>query len=452
MGKFPNRAAMTLGTVAVASVLLAGCAASGTTTASTSAVSKAAITKAMNTPTTITFWTWVPKIQTEVNLFEKKYPKIKVDVVNLGQGATYYTKLESAIAAGSGAPDVAQVEYTHLPSFELGKDLKDLAPYGASALKSQFSASAWSLVASGSAVYGIPQDSGPLGVLYRTDILKADGVTPPTTWAEFATAAEKVHAANPSQYLTDIPSANGSAFLGLFQQAGAHPFSYTGGKTVNINLDSAAGKKVVDYWSGLIQKGVISTDPDFTDSWYQGLASGKYASWVAAAWGPVFLQGTAAKTSGDWRAAELPQWTAGDHASGIVGGSADSVLSSTKHPIASAVFTQFLNTDKKSTLDFATQQFLFPTTTATLNNSAFSDQKSAFYGGQQVNKVFAGISSKITGQFGSLPFMDEVYDSFNTTLGQAMANGGKGMESGLAAWQATVVKYAKSQGFTVTTN
>ena len=453
MGKFPKRAAMTLGTVAIASLLLAGCATSGTSAGgTTSAVSKADITKAMNTPTTITFWTWVPKIQSEVNLFEKKYPKIKVNVVNLGQGATYYTKLESAISAGSGAPDVAQVEYTHLPSFELSKNLKDLAPYGAADVKSQFSASAWNLVASGNAIYGIPQDSGPLGLLYRTDILKADGVAAPQTWAEFATAADKVHAADPSQYLTDIPSSNGSAFLGLFQQAGANPFSYTGGKTVNINLNSATGKKVVDYWSTLIQKGDISTDPDFTDSWYQGLASGKYASWVAAAWGPVFLQGTAAKTSGNWRAAELPQWTAGDHASGIVGGSADSVLSSTKHPIASAVFTQFLNSDKQATLDFATQQFLFPTTATTLSNSEFSDQKSPFYGGQQVNKVFAGISSKITGQFGSLPFMDQVYDSFNTTLGKAMANGGTGMDAGLADWQAAVVKYAKAQGFTVTTN
>jgi multiple sugar transport system substrate-binding protein len=453
MVKLHKRPLLALSTLAAATLVLTGCAtSSGTTTSgSTAKVSASAIAKAMNTPTTITFWTWVPKIQTEVNLFEKKYPKVKVKVVNLGQGDTYYTKLESAITAKSGAPDVAQVEYTHIPSFELGQNLVDLAPYGASSIKSQFSPSAWSLVSSGSKVYGIPQDSGPLGLLYREDILKKDGVAAPQTWSQFATAAAAVHKADPSQYLADIPSANGSAFLGLFQQAGANPFSYDGKKTVNINLDSAAGKKVVNYWSGLIQKGDVSTDPDFTDSWYQGFSSGKYASWIAAAWGPVFLQGTAAKTSGLWRAAPLPQWTAGQQESGIVGGSADSVLSSSKHKIASAVFSQFLNSDKQSTLDFATQQFLFPTTKSTLASPSFSDQKSPFYGGQQVNKVFAGISNKITTSFGSLPFMDYVYDSFNTTLGKAMANGGTGMDAGLAAWQASVVKYAKSQGFTVTT-
>jgi multiple sugar transport system substrate-binding protein len=452
--KIRRRPLVAVGTIAAAALVLTGCAGSGggsSSTGSTAAVSSSAVSKAMNTPTTITFWTWVPKIQTEVNLFEKKYPKIKVNVVNLGQGDTYYTKLESAITAKNGAPDVAQVEYTHIPSFELGQNLLDLAPYGAAKVKSEFSPSAWSLVSSGSKVYGIPQDSGPLGLLYREDILKKAGVAVPQTWSQFATAAAAVHKADPSQYLADIPSANGSAFLGLFQQAGANPFSYDGKKTVNINLDSADGKKVVDYWSGLIQKGDVSTDPDFTDSWYQGFSSGKYASWIAAAWGPVFLQGTAAKTTGLWRAAALPQWTAGAQDSGIVGGSADSVLSSSQHKIASAVFSEFLNSDKQSTLDFATQQFLFPTTKSTLAAPAFSDQKSAFYGGQQVNKVFANISSNITTSFGSLPFMDYVYSSFNTTLGKAMATGGTGMDQGLAAWQTAVVKYAKSQGFTVTT-
>ena len=450
MVKIQIRALTLVSTVAVAAVALSGCSTTSSNS-TTSAVSQADITKAMNKATTLTFWTSVPNIQTEVDLFEKAYPKVKVDVVNVGQGATYYTKLESAIQAGSGAPDIAQVEYTHVPSFVLGKDLLDLSPYGANDIKPDFTPSAWSLVSRGDTVYGIPQDSGPLGLLYRDDILKANNIATPTTWADFATAAEKLHTADPSTYLTNIPSSNGSAFLGLFQQAGANPFAYDGKKTVNVNLDSAAGKKVVDYWSKLISEKAVSTDPDFTDNWYQGLASGKQASWIAAAWGPSFLQGTAADTSGKWRAAELPQWTAGEHASGIVGGSADSVLASTKHPIQAAVFTQWLNHDKESTLDFAVKQFFFPTTTATLKDSQFTDQAYPFYGGQQVNKIFASISSNITGEFGALPFMDYVYDSFNTTLGKAMADGGTGMDAGLTAWQDAVVKYAKSQGFTVTT-
>lgn len=452
MGTFAPRTAMALGAAAIASaLLLTGCSASAPKAAAPTTVSQSAIDKAMDTPTTITFWTSVPDIQTEVDLFEKAYPKVTVKVVNVGNGADYYTKLRSAIAAKSGAPDVAQIEYHHIPSFVLGDNLLDLAPYGAEKIKGDYVDYAWKLVERGNAVYGIPQDSGPLGLLYRNDILSANGIKPPTTWNDFATAAQTVHKANPKQYLTNVSSSNASAFLGLFQQAGANPFAYDGAKTVNVNLTSAEGTKVVDYWSKLISSGAVSTDPDFTDTWYQGLASGKYASWVSAAWGPVFLQGTAADTSGKWRASELPQWTAGDHASGNVGGSADVVLKSTKNPIASAIFTQWLNHDSSSTVAFATKQFLFPTTTKTLADPQFTDQKSPFYGGQQVNKIFAGISSNITGEFGSLPFMDYVYDAFNKTLGKAMADGGSGMNAGLTAWQDDVVSYAKSQGFTVTT-
>ena len=71
----------------------------------------------MNTPTTITFWSWLPGVRSEINLFEKKYPKIKVNYQNAGQGTPEYTKLRTVIKAGSGQPDVAQVEYQYISSF-----------------------------------------------------------------------------------------------------------------------------------------------------------------------------------------------------------------------------------------------------------------------------------------------------------------------------------------------
>src|SRR5882724_4545397 len=77
-------------------------------------VSRADIDTAMKTPTTITFWT-ANKLQPEIDLFEKKYPAIKVNLVDAGSGNNYYTKLRSALRAGKGAPDVAQVEYHHMP-------------------------------------------------------------------------------------------------------------------------------------------------------------------------------------------------------------------------------------------------------------------------------------------------------------------------------------------------
>jgi multiple sugar transport system substrate-binding protein len=76
------------GGLSLSAALAAACGSSGGSgggsSASATAVSQSAIDKAMTTPTTLTFWTWVPDIADEVALFEKKYPAIKVNVVNAG--------------------------------------------------------------------------------------------------------------------------------------------------------------------------------------------------------------------------------------------------------------------------------------------------------------------------------------------------------------------------------
>src|SRR5690606_24690216 len=117
-------------------------------------------------------------------------------------------------------------------------------------------------------------------------------------------------------YITNLPPNNPGEFVGLLWQAGAKPFTYSGGSEVGIDLTSDRVLEVVDYWQDLIDRDLVATDADFNDAWYQGLASGKYASWLTAAWGPTYLQGYAEGTSGLWRAAPLPQWAAGENVAG----------------------------------------------------------------------------------------------------------------------------------------
>ena len=83
-----------------------------------------------------------------------------------------------------------------------------------------------------------------------------------------------------------------------------------------------------------------------------------------------------------------------------------------------------------------------------LKDPGFVDDKSAFYGGQQVNKEFAAISATVTPDFAWLPFMDYAYSSFNETLGKAFADR-TDLATGLKAWQAALTTYATQQGFTV---
>jgi len=441
-----------LATAAAGALLLTACGGGGDgggdSAAPSDAVSQDEIDKAMSTPTELVFWTWVPDIQNQVDLFMKEYPDIDVKLENVGQGAPHYQKLRTALESGEGAPDVAQVEFQYLSSFRVGDNLLDLAPYGAADLKDQYAAWIWDQVSDDGAVYGIPQDVGPMGNLYREDLLSAAKLKPPTTWDEYVDAAKAYRKANPKSYLANMPGNDAGQFTALLWQAGARPFGYDGAETVKIDLGTPEVAKVVDVWNTLIQEDLVSVDPDFTDQWYQGLANGKYASWQTAAWGPVFLQGTAGNTSGKWRATTMPQWNEGDNVSSNWGGSTDAVLAGTKNPIAAAELAKWINTADEPALKLATEQFLFPAYDPILENPKFIDQKSEFYGGEQVNQTFAEISDTVTPDFGWLPFMDYVYSSFGETLGKAIADKTE-LQPALEAWEKDIKAYAEDQGFTV---
>lgn len=429
---------------------LAACSGGGETSGDAQGrLSASQMAAELDKPTTLTFWTWVADIKDEVALFTKKYPKIKVDIVNAGQGSAQYTKLRTALTAKTGAPDVAQIEFQYLPTFTITGDLVDLTPYGAGDLKDKFVDWAWSQCTADGKIYAIPQDTGPMGMLYRKDIFDRHGIAVPKTWDEFAQAARKLHTADPKMYLTNLPPNEAGAWTGLVWQAGSQPFVTKGASAITIALNDAPARKVAEYWTPLVRDGVVSIDPDFTDQWYQGLANDKYAAWLTAAWGPLFLQGTAKNTSGKWRAAPLPQWGSSP-ASGNWGGSTSAVIKGTKSPVAAAALAQFLNSDPESTRMLATSQFLYPATKALLTDDSFVGQKLDFYGGQDVNKVFAEISTTVPEDFTWSPFQDQVYSSSNDTLGKAITDR-QDLVAGLDKWQDAVVEYAKKQGFTVTT-
>ena len=97
---------------------------------------------------------------------------------------------------------------------------------------------------------------------------------------------------------------------------------------------------------------------------------------------------------------------------------------------------------------FTTLQFFFPATTAMLQDPSFLNQTPAFYGGQQVNKVFAQTSRTVDTKFEWPPFLDQSVNDWTATVGKGLANKGD-LGAGSNDWQNQLVSYAKDQGFTV---
>ena len=177
-------------------------------------------------PATITVWAWTPGTEEAVKMFEKAYPNIKVKLQNVGQGPPHYRKVRTVLKSGKGLPDVIHMEFQYIPSFTLTKSLLDMTPYLPDNFMSNYPEWIQKQIQVDKGIYGVPWDTGPLGFIYREDLLKKAGIkTPIKTWDEFADAAIKYHKANPKSYLVNMPGGQTGQWLGLFWQNGARPFT-----------------------------------------------------------------------------------------------------------------------------------------------------------------------------------------------------------------------------------
>jgi multiple sugar transport system substrate-binding protein len=429
---------------------LAACGESSTSSSSAPAAQAGAadIEKALQTETTLTFWSWVPNIDKTVALFQQKYPKVKINLVNAGQSAAQYTKLQSAVKAGSGAPDVAQIEYFALPQFALSKAVVDLNAYGAAETKDKFTASAWDQVNVNGGVYAVPQDTGPMTMIYRKDVFDRLGLEPPKTWDEFTAVAEKIKKDDPENFVTSIDPGDAGGVDSLIWQAGGKPFAIENATTTRINLQDDGAKRWAGLWTKLAQDKLVDPAAGWNDAWWQGMASGKYALWMAGAWAPGTIESTIPQTKGKWRAAPMPQWDAASPANAENGGSGVSVLAQSKNPLAAVGFARWLNSDPEAIRSLNTASGLFPATKELLESPEFLDAKIPFLGDQQANKVFAEGSSQVAAGWQYLPFQVYANSVFKDSVGQSIA-GAADINAGLTAWQQQISTYAQQQGFTV---
>jgi multiple sugar transport system substrate-binding protein len=400
-------------------------------------------------PATVTVWAWTPGTDKAIAMFEKAYPNIKVKLQNVGQGPPHYRKVRTTIKSGKGIPDVVQMEFQYIPSFTLTKDLLDLTPYVPDDFLSQYPEWIQKQIQQNGGIYGVPWDSGPMALIYRKDLLKKAGVkTPIVTWDDFATAAEKYHQANPDSYLVDMPGAQTGQWMSFFWQAGARPFT-SDPTNMKVDLTNPDVKKVTEFWDKLYANGSIPHDPDFTSAWYQGFAKGKYAGWLSAAWGPIFLQSYTKSSKGQWQAQALPVWNAGDKTSANWGGSTLAVLKSTKNAAAATEVARWLLTEPGPTQMFSAEPyFLFPTLNKILTDPDWLNTKYEFYGGQQVNKVYAAMAGLVDKSWQWPPIFEYVATTGDAIKGKSVDQG-KGATAALQPWQDSVVNYAKQQGLTV---
>jgi multiple sugar transport system substrate-binding protein len=406
--------------------------------------SEAEVTAALQKGGNLTVWAWDNTIKDVAAGFQKKYPNVKVNLVNAGTGDKQYTALQNAVAAGSGGPDVAQIEYFALLQFALSKALANLAGYGASGLQSSFTPGPWNAVTPDKGVFGLPLDSGPMALFYNKTVFDKYGITVPTTWDEYVAAARKLHQANPKAYLAGDTGDAGFT-TSMIWQAGGKPYQVDG-TNVTINFADPGASKFATVWQPMITEKLVAQIPPWTDEWFKALGDGTIASLPTGAWMPGNLSSGAAAASGKWRVAPMPQWEAGGTASAENGGSSLGVMDKSANKALAYAFVKYASVDEGK--DLRIKGGAFPSTTADLSSPEFLNTPFPYFAGQKANEIFAKSAQQVVPGWTYLPFQVYANSIFNDTVGKAYVSS-TSLADGLKAWQGQSAKYGTEQGFTV---
>jgi multiple sugar transport system substrate-binding protein len=406
--------------------------------------SESDVTAALAKGGNLTVWAWDQTIKDVAAGFEKKYPNVKINLVNAGTGDKQYTALQNAVAAGSGVPDVAQIEYYAVLQFALAKSLANISGYGATSLKSDFTPGPWNAVTPNGGVYGLPLDSGPMALFYNKEVFDKYGITVPATWTEYVDAARKLHKANPKVYLTGDTGDAGFT-TSMIWQAGGKPYAVDG-TNVTINFADAGSSKFATTWQPMITEKLVASIPPWSDQWFKALGDGTIASLPTGAWMPGNLASGAAAASGKWRVAPMPQWDAGGNASAENGGSSLGVLDKSANKPLAYAFVKYASVEEGK--DIRIKGGAFPSTTADLTSQTFLDTPFPYFAGQKANEIFAKSAQAVVPGWSYLPFQVYANSIFNDTVGKAYVSS-TSLADGLKAWQDQSAKYGNEQGFTV---
>ncbi len=395
----------------------------------------------------LNFWTWAPGMEEIVDVWNAANPDIQVTVNTQDGGDPAVTKLLTAIQAGSGAPDLMQTEYQKIPTLVASDALADISGVVSDGLAAHYAEGVWNGVTLGTdAVYGVPQDSGPMQLYYREDIFEEMELEVPTTWDEYAELAREVREKDSTKYLGTFSANDAGWFTGLVQQAGASWWGIEG-DAWTVSVADEATLKVADYWGGLVEEGAINNKPMYTPEWNAALNDGSEIAWLSAVWAPGVLAGNAGDTAGKWRMAPMPQWDAASPATGNWGGSATSVTSQSEHPAEAVKFIEWMNSSQEGVTLLA-DSGLYP---ADIPGQAEAlSAPPEFMANQEDFYELAGQTAETAGSFTFGPNVNVTYSAYNDEFAKAAeAKDAAAFRTAVESMQQITVDDLVNSGFSV---
>ncbi|MEK4997962.1 ABC transporter substrate-binding protein [Paenibacillus sp. FSL H7-0918] len=326
--------------------------------------------------------------------YTKEHPNITIKVQNTGDQTAHHNNLTTALSAGSGAPDIFQLEIGFMERFINAQDkFYNLNDLGAKDIQANYLDWKWKQASSvdGSFQLGLPTDIGPTVVYYRTDLAEEAGLPSDSegfgaaidTWDKFAAVAKafKEKTGKPFVDLTDL------TFNALRDQS-ADEIYFSKADGSFIGDTNPQVKKAYDFTVKGIQEGWISNVMLWSPEWGQGMNDGSFAVVMGPAWMAGNVKSNAPDSSGKWKIAQLPE------GAGNWGGSFLTLPKEGKHSKEAYDFIAWMD-NKENQLESFKTKGLMPSIPALYEDPAFVDFKDDFFGGQQTAVEFGKAANRV---------------------------------------------------------
>ncbi|MEV5026975.1 ABC transporter substrate-binding protein [Paenibacillus sp. LPE1-1-1.1] len=257
----------------------------------------------------VTFWTFLDNKEKDAALqkaFNEVYPNIKLKTIFV-PFADLHDKLQTTLAAGKGAPDVALVEQGQFTRYSTGNVLEDLLQpqYDAGkyqSLVSEYNWNRWSSI-DGSKLLGMPWDVTPAVTYYRADIFEELGL--PSDPAELGEYIQ-----DPDNFFTlaQTLKANGKYSM-EWRDSPVHWLGDSVGyydSEMNWVRNTDEFVKFLDISKQVNQLKIAPHDGIYSDKGKQRVKKGESPMYVAGTFGARDLEINFPDQKGKWRATTMP--------------------------------------------------------------------------------------------------------------------------------------------------
>lgn len=323
--------------------------------------------------------------------YKKLHPEVEIKMNILGYG-DHHTAMQTALATGSGAGDVACIEIGYVGRFMEGGGLVNLddAPYNAKQYKDKMTAYAWvQAQASDGHNYSMPTDVASGTMFYRNDVLTRLGVKPAEltgSWDSYIAAGKKMHTKDPSVFLIGDAAQVAQLYIRANIADGEYQYFDKSGKTV---IDSPRFVKALELAKQIRDDKLDAKVGNWSAEWTDALNKGTIATQFFGAWFEGTMRGMVPKTSGLWRSADLPNKSFGSW-----GGSYYAIPKESKNKAAAWDFIKYLTTTKEAQLTSLKAISALPVLKAAQTLPELREPLS-FLGGQVARTVWVKNANKV---------------------------------------------------------